>query len=155
MLKEKIKNELNNALKEKNELAVLTWRQLLAMIVNKEKEKKYKLKAEKEVELTDEEVLEVIASEAKKRKEAIVEFTKGKRDDLVEKEKKELALLEKYLPTQLSNEEIRDLVQKTIEKIKPQGMKDMGKVMAELMPQIKGRADGRVVSEIVKELLSS
>ncbi|MGB9743342.1 MAG: GatB/YqeY domain-containing protein [Minisyncoccales bacterium] len=152
-LKEKIRTELNSALKSKDEIAVLTLRQLLAMIVNKEKEKKYKLKEEKEVELTDDEVLEVIASEVKKRREAMVEFEKGKRSDLVEKEKKELAILEKYLPQQLSAEEIRNLAEAAIKKIKAQGIKDLGKVMAELMPQVKGRSDGKMVSQIVKELL--
>ena len=99
--KEKIKQDLNTALKGRKELEVSVLRQLLAAILNKEKEKRFKIKEEKDVQLTDEETMEVISSEAKKRRESIVEFGKGKRQDLVEKEKKELEILEKYLPSQI------------------------------------------------------
>lgn len=152
-LKEKIKLNLNSALKEKRTLEVLVLRQLLAAILNKEKEKRFKTKEEKDIQLTDEEVIEVISSEAKKRRESIVEFGKGKRQDLVEKEKKELEILEKYLPEQLPEEEIRKLIKEAIEKTDAKEIKDMGKVMAELMPKIKGKADGTLVSKIVKESL--
>jgi len=152
-LKEKIKQNLNAALKEKRTLEVLVLRQLLAAILNKEKEKRFKAKEEKDIQLTDEEVIEVISSEAKKRRESIVEFGKGKRQDLVEKEKKELEILEKYLPEQLPEEEIRKLIKEVIEKTDAKEIKDMGKVMAELMPKIKGKVDGNLVSKIVKESL--
>jgi len=179
-LKEKIKEDLKKALKENKEIEVSTLRLLNAVILNKEKEKRYKLSKgkseledynppttsshslrewapkdlEKESQLTDEEVIEVISFEAKKRKESIVEFEKGKRMDLVEKEKKELEILEKYLPEQLSEEEIKKFVQEAIEKTGAKEMKDMGKVMAELMPKVKGRADGSLVSKVVKDVLS-
>ena len=152
-LKEKIKQNLNAALKEKRTLEVLVLRQLLAAILNKEKEKRFKAKEEKDIQLTDEEVIEVISSEAKKRRESIVEFGKGKRQDLVEKEKKELEILEKYLPEQLPEEEIRKLIKEVIEKTDAKEIKDMGKVMAELMPKVRGKTDGSLVSRIVKELL--
>lgn len=152
-LKEKIKLNLNSSLREKKTLAVSVLRQLLAAILNKEKEKRFKTKEEKDVQLTDEEVIEVISSEVKKRRESILEFEKGKRQDLVEKEKKELEILEKYLPEQLSEEEIRKLTKEAIEKTDVREIKNMGKVMAELMPKIKGRAEGALVSKIVKELL--
>ena len=152
-LKEKIKLNLNSSLKEKKTLAVSVLRQLLAAILNKEKEKRFKTKEEKDVQLTDEELIEVISSEVKKRRESILEFEKGKRQDLVEKEKKELEILEKYLPEQLSEEEIRKLTKEAIEKTDVREIKNMGKVMAELMPKIKGRAEGALVSKIVKELL--
>ena len=152
-LKEKIRLNLNSALKEKRTLEVLVLRQLLAAILNKEKEKRFKAKEERDIQLTDEEVIEVISSEAKKRRESIVEFEKGKRQDLVEKEKKELEILEKYLPEQLPEEEIRKLIKGAIEKTDAKEIKDMGKVMAELMPKIKGKADGTLVSKIVKESL--
>lgn len=152
-LKEKIRLNLNSALKEKRTLEVLVLRQLLAAILNKEKEKRFKAKEERDIQLTDEEVIEVISSEAKKRRESIVEFEKGKRQDLVEKEKKELEILEKYLPEQLPEEEIRKLIKEAIEKTDAKEIKDMGKVMAELMPKIKGKADGTLVSKIVKESL--
>jgi len=164
-IKEKIKENLKSALKEKREVEVLTLRMLLASILNKEKEKRYRIAKEKpeleekeleeESQLTDEEIIEVISSEIKKRKEAILEFEKGERMDLVEKEKAEIGILEKYLPEQLSEEEIKKLAKEAIEKVEAKEIKDMGKVMAELMPRVKGKAGGGIVSKIVKELLSS
>jgi len=153
-LKEKIQSELNSALKANNSLAVSVFRQLLAAFLNKEKEKRFKSKEEKEALLTDEEALEVIASEAKKRKESIVEFEKGSRQDLADREKEELAILSVYLPKQMTEEEVRKLVKEAIEKTGASEIKDMGKVMQELMPQIKGKADGSLVGQIVKELLA-
>jgi len=165
ILKEKIQKDLKEALKKKDEIVVSVLRMLLAAILNKEKEKRYKLskdkpelteeELEKESQLTDEEVIEVISSEIKKRKESILEFKKGERQDLVEKEKKEIEVLKKYLPEQLSEEEIKKLVKVAIETVEAKEPKDMGKVMVELMPQIKGKADGATVSKIVKELLQA
>lgn len=165
-LKERILQDLNIVIKEGKELETLVLRQLSAAILNKEKEKRFKLTKEKpdisekdlekESQLgADEEIVEVISSEAKKRKEAILEFGKGERQDLVEKEKKELEILQKYLPEQLSEEEIKKLAKEAIEKVEAKETKDIGKVMAELMPQVKGKADGNQVGKIVKELLES
>ena len=153
MLKDKIKTDLTQALKEGNQLVCSTLRMLLAAVLSKEKEKRYKEKAEEEVELTDEEIIDVISSESKKRKEAIKEYEKGERQSLAEKEKAEFEVLEKYLPEQLSEEEIKKIVEEAIEKVRATEIKDIGKVMAELMPKVKGKADGGLVSEIVKELL--
>ena len=165
MLKEKILQNLNTALKEKKELELSVLRMLSAAVQNRESEKRTKLwkekadlpseELEKKSKLTDEEVLEVISSEAKKRKESIEGFQKGKREDLVEKEKKELEILESYLPEQLSEEEIKKLVQETVSKVGAKEMRDVGKVMQELMPKVKGRADGALVSKIVKESLEA
>jgi uncharacterized protein YqeY len=165
MLKEKILHNLSAAVKEKKEVEVLVLRQLSAAIVNKEKEKRFKISKEKagltendlekKSQLTDEETLDVISYEVKKRKESIGEFEKGGRKDLVEKEKKELAILETYLPEQLSEEGIKKLVKEAVEKTGAKEIKDMGKVMAELVPKTKGRADGGLVSKIVKELLAA
>lgn len=162
-LKEKIQQNLNEAVKKREELTSSVLRMLSAAILNKEKEKRYQLAKEnqskkeeelvKQSQLTDEEVTEVICSEAKKRKEAIVEYLKGKRQDLVAKETKEMEILQKYLPEQLSEEEVKKLVKVAIEKTGAKEPKDMGKAMQELMPKIKGRADGNLVSKIVKELL--
>lgn len=154
MLKETIQSDLNKSIKEKNEIIRSTLRMLLAAVLNKEKEKKYKEKLEEETELTDEEIIDVISSEAKKRKEAIIEYEKGERQSLAEKEKKELEILQKYLPEQFPEEEVKKLAKETVEEVGAQDIKDMGKVMAELMPKLKGRADGGLVSKIVKELLS-
>lgn len=162
-LKEKIQQDLNEAVKAKKELEVLTFRLFSAAILNKEKEKRYKISKEKpdfkeenlaqESQLTDEEVLEVLTSEVKKRKEAIEGFEKGGRKDLVIKEKKELEILGKYLPEQLSEEEIQKLVREVISKTGAKEMKDMGRVMSELAPKTKGKADGGFVSKIVKDFL--
>lgn len=142
---------------------------LIASIGVKEKDKRYKLSKEKpdlsedqlsmESGLTDEQVLEVVSSEIKKRKDAIVLYIQGNRPELAEKEQKEIDILKKYLPEQLSSEELRGIIKKTIEEMSARGGsalggKDMGKVMADLNPKIKGRADGGEVSKIVKELLS-
>jgi len=163
-LKEKIFSQLNQSLKEGEKLTTSVLRMLSATILNKEKEKRYKLSKEKpelketelakESQLTDEEVIEVISLEVKKRKEASLEFEKGERQDLVEKEKKEIEILQKYLPEQFTEEEIKKLAKEAIEKIGAEEPKDMGKVMAELMPKVKGRAEGATVSRIVKELLT-
>jgi len=162
-LKGKIQNDLQGAVKNREELKSSVLRLLLAAVFNKEKEKRYKLSKEKpelnekdleeKSQLNDEEVIDVIFSEAKKRKESIGEFEKGKRTDLVEKEKKELEILEKYLPEQFSEEELKKIIKEAIEKTGAKNIKDIGKVMAELMPKIKGKADGGSVGRIVKELL--
>lgn len=164
MLKEKIEADFKKALLEGKGSELSTLRMLKNAIFNKEKEKRYNLSkekpdfSEKELEkesgLNDEEVLGVISSEIKKRKEAIVLFEKGKRDDLVKKETEETEILTKYLPEQMSEQELRKEVQTIIEKTGAKGQKEMGKVMAQLMPRVKGKADGSLVSKIVKELLS-
>lgn len=163
-LKNKIQSDLTEALKSQNAVVRDTLRVLSAAILSKEKEKRYKIskdgKVSTEEELTkksvliDEEVMDVIVSEAKKRKESILEFEKGKRDDLAKKEKQELEVLQKYLPEQLPEEEVKKLVKEAVENTGAKEIKDMGKVMAALMPKIKGRADGGMISKIVKDLLS-
>lgn len=165
MLKEKINQDLNFALREKQELETSVLRLITAAILNKEKEKRFKVSGEKpdvsakeldkESQLTDEEVIEVISSEAKKRKESIESFEKGERKDLAEKEKRELEILQRYLPEQLSEEELKKLAKEAIEKVGAKEMKDMGGVMAELMPKVKGKAEGGLVSKVVKELLGA
>lgn len=162
-LKEKIQTDLNSAIKNKKEAESLTLRMLQASILNKEKEKRYKLSKEKpdlketelakESQLIDEEIVEVISSEIKKRKEAISDYQKGGREELAAKEKQETEILERYLPEQLSEDEIKKIVRDAIEKVGAKEPKDMGKVMQQLLPQVKGRADGGVISKIVKELL--
>lgn len=162
-LKIQIQEDLKSALKEKKEIEISVLRLLLAAISNREIEKRTKIwkkKPELSLEelksesiLTDEEILEIILAEGKKKKEAILLFEKGKREDLAEREKRELTILERYLPEQLSEEEIKKLVKEAIKKVGAKGLKDIGKVMQELMPKVKGRAEGSLVSRIVKELL--
>ncbi len=176
MLKQQIQNAVNEALKSGDQLMAGTLRMLLASVITKEKEKRYKiskdpstsLRAEKpdlnEEELikksvlTDEEILDVISSEIKKRKDAIVLYEKGNRPELADKEKKEIEILKKYLPEQLSEEELKKLVEESIAKIgkdpSASSGQVMGRIMADLMPKVKGKADNSEISKIVKELLS-
>ena len=163
-LKQKIQEDFKKFLKEKKEIEVSTLRMLKAAIFNREKEKRYKLSKEKpdlkekdlekESQLTDEEIVQVIFSEIKKRKESILLFEKGKREDLVEKEKEEIKILERYLPEQMPEEEIKKIASQVIKEIGATEPRDMGKVMANLMSKLKGKADGSLVSKIVKELLT-
>ena len=163
MLKEEIQNAITKAMKEGNKTVLSTLRMISAAIVSKEKEKRYKISKQKpdlneeglvkESQLTNEEIIDVIASEIKKRKDAVALYEKGNRQELADKEKKEIEILQKYLPEQLSNEELKRIIKEAIEKTVAKEIKDMGRVMAELMPKVKGKADGSTVSAIIKELL--
>lgn len=104
--------------------------------------------------LDDPGVIDILSKEAKKRRESIAEFSKGDRQDLVAKEEAELAILLEYLPPQMSREEIVAAARSVIEELGAQGPGDKGRVMGKLMPQLKGKAEGRLVSEVVAELLA-
>lgn len=106
-------------------------------------------------ELNDDEVISIIAKEIKTRKESIKEFEKGNRQDLIDETNKEIEILEKYLPEQLSDEEINNIINETFDKINPCGMKDMGKIMGIITPLVKGKADMGTVSSIIREKLSN
>ena len=106
-------------------------------------------------ELNDDEVISVIQKQIKTRKESIEEFKKANRNDLVEKNSKEVEILNKYMPEQLSNEEINKIIDEAFELIKPTSMKDMGKIMGEINPKIKGKADMSYVSSTIKEKLNN
>ncbi len=148
-LKEKLNNDVVQALKNKDALSLETLRFLLASIHNREIEKRSKNGSDV---LTDEEVLEVLNKEAKKRKEAAALYERGGRKDLVEKELAELKIIQKYLPAEISEEEILKTVREIISKsdVAP---KDFGKTMGEIMKVLKGKADAARVSEIVKKEL--
>jgi len=126
---------------------------LQSAIKNKELQKR--AKSGKAEELNDEEVMEAIASEAKKRKESIEVYEKGGREALAQKERDELNILMQYMPEQMSEDEIREEAKKAIAEIGAKDIKEMGKVLGALMPKLKGRADGQTVSKIVKEELST
>ena len=145
-LKEQIQSDLKNALRARNELEVSTLRMLLASLINKEKERG--------LEITDEEAQGILLTEVKKRKEAAEAFAKGGREEMAEKERKEMAILQQYLPEQLAEEEVRKLVKEAIEQTGAKIPQDMGKVMAVLMPRVRGKADGALVSALVKEFLA-
>ena len=133
--------------KESGKLRLAVIRMVRASIKN--------LEIDKKKELSDEEVLEVLARELKMRKASIEEFKKGNRADLVEAVEKEIEILLQYIPEQMSEAEITDIVIEVIKEAEATSAKDMGKVMALLMPKVKGRADGKLVNNILKEKLNS
>lgn len=161
MFQEKINDDLKQAMLAKDEARVLVLRGLNSAIKNKEIEKRTKLsktesdlaKLEEASRLSDEEIQDVVSSEAKKRRESILEFGKGGRQDLVDKETKELEILKEYLPEQLSEEQVAEIVKTAIAETGASSKKDIGKLMAKIMPQIKGKADGAMVTKIVGDLL--
>ncbi len=105
-------------------------------------------------EVDDSKVIEILAKEVKQRRDSLVEFDKGNRQDLVDQTKAEIEILLQYLPQQLTEEEIRKIVLESAEKLGTSSIKDMGKLMADVRPKVNGRADGKVVSQIVKEYLN-
>lgn len=163
--KKKIQADIKKAMQDKDVLKVSVLRMAMANILNKEKEKRAKLnkagdlpaggedKLDELSQLTDEEIIEVISSEAKKRKDSIEQYQKGNREDLAEQEKKELDILNDYLPEQMDEEEIRKIVKQKIEELGASAPQETGKVMGAIMPQLKGKADGNVISKIVQEEL--
>ena len=108
---------------------------------------------QKKDDLTDEEVLAVLNKQAKQRRESIADYEAAGRQDLVHEEQSQLKLIESYLPVQMSREEIAELAAEVIADVGAEGPQDTGKVMGRLMPQVKGKADGRLVNEVVRELL--
>lgn len=149
-LQEQLVNNMKEAMKSGDSVKVSTIRMLKAAIKNKEIEKggtSYKL--------SDKEILDVIATAIKQRKDSIEQFTKGNRQDLADKEKKELEILQLYMPPQMSDEDVKAEVKKAIAETSASSQKDMGKVMKVLMPRIAGRADGAVVNRIVRELIGN
>ncbi len=146
MLKEKLQQEMKGALKSGDSKK----RTLLGMILSSIKNKEI----EKRTELTDEDVITVISSEIKKRKDAVEQFEKGGRPELAEGERKEAEMLMTYMPEQMSEDEIRAEVKKTIEETEAKDIKEMGKLIGAVMAKIKGKADGQMVSRMAKEELS-
>lgn len=145
-----INSNYEQALRAKNMPLVETLRLVLSAIKNKEIEKRGKTGS---AELSEEEVIEVVTREVKKRKEAVELYEKGNRQDLAEKEKAELKIIEVYLPPQMGEDEIRDIVKKKIEELGNPPASDFGKTMGVVMKDLKGKADAQVVTKILKELL--
>jgi len=154
MIKQDIQKNITEALKQSDSFVAGTLRMLMAAILSKEKEKKFKEKLEGDVVLLDAEIIDVIGSEIKKRKDAVSFYEKGGRPELAEKENREIEVLKKYLPEQMSEEDLKKQIKDSISKTGAKEMKDMGRVMADLTPKIKGRADSGLASKIVKEILS-
>ena len=146
-LKDGIREALKVALKKQQRTEVATLRLLLSEI-------KYAEIAQQKP-ADDSRVLDVIAREARRRRESIEAFKRGNRSDLVAQEEAELAVLMSYLPQQMSREEIISVARQVVDAVGARGPGDRGKVMSQLMPQLKGKADGKEVSEIVSELLAA
>ena len=149
MIHEQIKEEMKNAMREKNEVKLLTLRGLLAAFTNEAVTQKQK----PDEMLADEVALAVIKRQVKQRKDSIEQFEKGGRADLADKEKAELVILEKFLPATMSKSEIKKIVE---EKIKKDGMPDakkLGAFMGGIMKELKGKADGADVKEVVEGLV--
>ncbi|MEN2998670.1 MAG: GatB/YqeY domain-containing protein [Brevinematia bacterium] len=149
MILDRINEDYKNAVRERDE----NKRQTLNLLKSAIKYREIELRSSGK-EISEDEIVSVIQKEIKKRKEAIELYEKGGRDDLVQKEKIELEILEAYLPKQLSEEEIREIVTSAIASIGAKSPSDVGRVMKEVMPKVKGRADGAVVKRIVEEALS-
>lgn len=147
-LSDQIKKDLVTSLKEKDDSKISVLRMLQSAIKNEEIEKK------KREGLSDEEIEQVVGKEVKKRKDSIESYKEGGREDLIEKEEAELNILQQYMPEQLSEEEVSAAVEKAINEIKAESMKDFGKVMGLVMKELKGRASGDLVNKKVKEKLS-
>ena len=145
-LKSQLASELKDGLRSGDKLRVSVVRLLTAMIKNRE--------VDKRGPLTDPEVLQVISTSCKQRQEAIEQFRQGGREDLASKEAAELAILQSYLPKPLTTDELQGLVREAIREAQATSAKEMGKVMALLMPRVTGRADGKVVNTMVRETLS-
>lgn len=153
-LQETIIGDAKGAMKGGDVLRLTTLRMLLSAIHNREIEKHGKGNPPAGgAPLTDDEVREVVRREAKKRKEAIALYEQGGRAELAEKESHELKVLEAYLPPELSAEELKTIVVPIVEKAKSAGVHEFGKVMGQVMEAVRGKADAKVVGELVKELL--
>jgi uncharacterized protein YqeY len=145
-LKTQLGEDLKTALRSGDKLRTSVIRLLTALIKNRE--------VEKRGPLTDAELIQAVSASCKQRQEAIEQYRQGKRQDLVDKETAELQILQSYLPTALGPEELQVLVQEAIRESQAASPREMGKVMALLIPKVTGRADGKVVSGLVREMLT-
>ncbi len=145
-LSETIRSEMLDATRARNNVRRDTLRLLVAAVENERIDVGH--------ELSDDETLRVLQREAKQRRESIEEYRKGNRDDLVQQEQQELEIIQTYLPEQLGEDEVRQLVEETIAEVGATGADDLRNVMGPLMKKLEGRADGRVANAMVRELLA-
>ncbi|SNT14912.1 hypothetical protein SAMN05446037_10452 [Anaerovirgula multivorans] len=144
-LKERLAADLKEAMKNKDQLR----KNVITLIRSDIKQ----IEVDKRVELEEQDIIEIISRQLKQRKDALEEFHKGGRQDLVEQTEQEVHYLLQYLPEQLSEEEITNIVKETISELGANSIKEMGKVMAAVIPKVKGRADGKIVNQAVKQQL--
>ena len=145
-LEERLVEEMKQAMKSKDKLRLSTIRMIRSALKNKEIELRKKLE--------DEEVIKVIQVMVRKGEESVEQFQTGGRVDLVEKEKKEIEILKSFLPQPLSQEELLMIIDQSIQETQASSAKDIGKVMKSIMPKIGGKADGKLINQLVKERLS-
>lgn len=145
-LKERLQDDLKTAMKSKDTLRLSVIRLAKAAMMN--------LEIARGHELSDQEVIEVLAKEAKQRVDSIPEYEKAGRNDIVENLRHEIQIVQEYLPAQLSEAELRMIIQETITAVGATSKKELNKVMPALMPKVKGRADGKLVNQIVNSILS-
>ena len=146
MLKEKLMSDLKEAMKEKQILRKNVVQMIRAAILQVEKDK--------QIELDDNQVIEIIAKESKKRKDSLSDYEKSGREDLIEQVKQEIEIIAQYLPKQISREEIISIVKEVIQETGATSIKDMGKVMKAAKEKMGAAADGKTINEAVKELLN-
>ena len=144
-LQQRLDDDLKAGMKSSDSLKTSVLRMVKAAIKNKQ--------VEKRKELSDEEIISVISTLTKQRRESIDLFSKGGREDLAEKERQEIAILQLYLPGQLSPEDLDRIIMEAISESSAEGVKDIGKIMRLIMPRVQGAADGKVVNQRVRELL--
>ena len=147
-LKDSLSADMKAAMKESQGKTKLSVLRLVKAAIQYEEIEKHR-------ELSDEEVLGIIAREIKQRQDTIPDYQRANREEAVNKIREEMEYLQTYLPQQMSEEEIRDLVYQVVKDIQAKDSKDIGKVMKSIIPQTKGRADGKLVSSIVKQILDS
>ena len=145
MLKEKLLEDLKSAMKEKNTNKKNAVQMVRTAILQIEKDKG--------IEVTDEQIIDIIAKEVKKRKDSLADFEKANRQDLIDQINEEIEVLEGYLPKQLTDEELEEIVSKIVTEVGATNIKDMGKVMKEAKAQNGARADGKRINEMVKKIL--
>lgn len=146
-IKDKIQEDMKAAMRSQEKERLATIRLVLAALKQRE--------VDERITLTDEHIISILDKMIKQRRQSIEEFQKGNRPDLVQKEQDEMAIIQAYLPSQLSPEEIKAIIKNAIQETGATSARDMGKVMASLKPKLQGRADMTVVSNLVKEHLSS
>ncbi len=145
-LKEKLMEDLKTSMKTKDTIKKNTITMVRAAVKQRE--------VDERIELSDEEILDIVSKQLKEKRMAIEEFKKGQRQDLVELTEKEIDILLQYLPEQLSEGEVEKIVTETIKEINATSMKDIGLIMKAVMPKVKGRTDGNIVNKIIKKIFN-
>ncbi|NLK43298.1 MAG: GatB/YqeY domain-containing protein [Tissierellia bacterium] len=145
-LKEKLMEDLKDSMKSKDRIKKDTITMVRAAIKQRE--------VDERIELSDDDILDIISKQLKEKRMAIEEFKKGQRDDLVELTEQEIDILLKYLPEQLTEEEVEQIVLDTIKEVNATSIKDIGLIMKAVMPKVKGRTDGNIVNKIVRKIFN-